>query len=213
MTPSTPSSPPLLDGSIQIGDVLQSPLKSPPAKAPRKIHEWNNYKFTCQGHDFEFDLPYSHVIIPASHYTKLKADRESLNILKAGTKLKRFVKNASNSLKSYLATALPAVPALALSAASIFIPLVVTAFLQHYGLFEAIGSIENFANSFPSEAYLRKNIMDKATEDMVWLAQELDDKYAYIACDKGKTLATISLYCIFELLRSSLFMSQATRRM
>lgn len=97
----------------------------------------------------------------------------------------------------YLATALSAVPALALSAAGYLIPLVVTAFLKHCGLFNQIGSVDNYANGFPSEAYLRKNIMDQATEQMVWLSQELDDKCAFIACDKGTSVFVVDCYLFY----------------
>lgn len=172
--------------------VAQSPSKAP-SKKLRTIHDWRNYRFSCQGHQFDFDLPCSHVIVPRSHLTSLQNDREALRQLKDGTKMKRFTMNASKTLKAYLAVALAAVPAFALSAASFVIPLIVTAFLQHYYLFDRIGDIANFAKTFPSESYLRKNIMDQAANNMVWLSQELDDKLVFLACDKG----TFTCACYF----------------
>lgn len=55
--------------------VTETPAK-PPDKKMRNIHEWNNCMFSCQGHDFDFDLPHSHVIVPSSHCTSLENDHD-----------------------------------------------------------------------------------------------------------------------------------------
>lgn len=172
VTPSTPT-------RTEEDGVISSPTAAPTKKL-RTIHEWNNYQFSCLGHHFDFDLPHSHVIISSSQLTKYKKDRDALKQLKEGTKMKRFTMNSSKTLRACVAVALAAVPAFALSAASYVMPLLVTAFLQHYYLFERIGDLANYARTFPSESYLRKNVMDQAANNMVWLSQELDDKLVFV---------------------------------
>ena len=187
ITPDIPVQPDGPDAARQNEDdnnVISSPIKSPP-KSSRNIKTWNNYSFKSQGQEFSFDLPSSHTIINDSYFKALKKDRERLKQLQDNTKLERFAKNACSTLKSCLAIALAAVPAFALSAAAYVIPLLVTAFLKHYGLYDKIGSLDNYAKSFPSEAYLRKNVMDHAADNMVWLSHELDNRLVFLSCDKG----------------------------
>jgi hypothetical protein len=65
------------------------------------------------------------------------------------------------------------------------VPLLVTAFLHHYNLDEKIGKLAQYATSFPSESWLRTNIMDQAAHEVVQLATELDGQFVFLACDKG----------------------------
>ena len=95
-------------------------------------------------------------------------------------------RDTNSKLKTCLAVALAAAPALAVTAAGYFIPMVVTAFSHHHGLFGKVGKLENCAKSFPSETYLRERIIETAAENLVWLAHELDDEKVFMSCDKGE---------------------------
>ena len=112
-------------------DVITSPSKN-------KIRNVNLHtqSFHSQKQHFCFDIPVSHRIVHGKYLTELEKDREALHQLRDGTWLQRFAKSANSKLKTYLAVALAAAPALAVTAAGYFIPMVVTAFLHHYGLFE-----------------------------------------------------------------------------
>ena len=157
--------------------VTTSPAKS---KKPN-LHRQT---FSSGGKQFDFDIPKTHVVVPLNHLNALKNDRESLKKLKANTNLARFSKNADDLVKSYLAIALAAVPAFAITTCSYVLPLLVTAFLQHFGLADKMG--KNFNLSFPSAATLRKMMVDQAAHGLVWLAHELRGKKVYLSCDKGK---------------------------
>ena len=148
------------------------------------------HSFTYQGKDYSVELPDYYTIESACYVTSLKKDREALKQLKKETKLQRFSKNASDTIKSFLAVALAAAPNFALKTAAFILPLLVTAFLHHYGLYDKIGKLENYPSTFPSETYLRGNMHDMAADNLVWLAHELDDKKVYLSCDKGKFYCT-----------------------
>ena len=177
------SPPPATDNGAPVAsnDVITSPSKN-------KIRNVNlhNQAFHSQKQHFSFDIPVSHRIVHGKYLTELEKDREALHQLRDGTWLQRFAKSANSKLKTYLAVALAAAPALAVTAAGYFIPMVVTAFLHHYGLFGKVGKLENYAKSFPSETYLRERIIETAAENLVWLAYELDDKKVFLSCDKGE---------------------------
>ena len=184
--PSTPNDdshlPPSDNGTpVALNDVITSPSKN-------KIRNVNLHtqSFYSQKQHFCFDIPVSHRIVHGKYLTELEKDREALHQLRDGTWLQRFAKSANSKLKTYLAVALAAAPALAVTAAGYFIPMVVTAFLHHYGLFGKVGKLENYAKSFPSETYLRERIIETAAENLVWLAYELDDKKVFMSCDKGE---------------------------
>ena len=159
--------------------VITSPAKN------RKVN-FHNCSFTSQGKEYDFDLPVSHTIVHGTTLTKLKQDREKLERMKEATKMKRFTKNPLESIRPYLATALAAVPSFAITAAGFIIPLFVACFLTHYGLIDHVGNAENFTQTFPSASYLRENMFDEASHNLVWMAHELDDKKVYLSCDKGK---------------------------
>jgi hypothetical protein len=141
--------------------------------------------FTANKRQFHIEVPITHKIIHDSYLTKLKNDSAKLARLKKQSKTQRFV-NGTETLCLFLATALSAVPALALGAASYFIPLVVTAFLHQYQLLATVEEEENYSASFPSKTYLQQNvIMDTAVDNILWLSQELDNKHVFVFCDKG----------------------------
>ena len=146
-----------------------------------------HYEFTSQGNKFEYDLPSSHTIVSSSYLGSLKKDREALETLRNQTKGKRFPRNASDALKTFLSVAHAAVPAFALTTSAYVLPLMMTAFLVHFNLFSHIGNVLEYVNCFPSASYLRERIVDQAADNVVWMADELDGAKVYISCDKGKS--------------------------
>jgi hypothetical protein len=81
--------------------------------------------------------------------------------------------------------ALAAAPSFAIKAAAYVIPLLVTAFLKHYNLYDKIANLNDYVKSFPSEAWLRSNMATNATQELMSMSQQLDGQFIFLSCDKG----------------------------
>ena len=139
---------------------------------------------------FSYDLPNSHAIVHITYLAGLKDDRIKLKQYREVTNLEQFSCGESGStFKTIMATALAAVPAVAVSAAACMIPVIVAGFLHSFGLLGLIKSNLKggyYHLSFPSATYLRSAIMEQASNHMVSTSVDLVGKHIFIACDKGK---------------------------
>ena len=105
---------------------------------------------------------------------------------------------------------------MALTALAYILPVLTAGFLYHYELYNHITKKgENVTSCFPSVATLRNTISYQAAEDMVVLSHELEDKYVFIGCDKGKCTdpyVLVTLLYVHELTNCTLYVSQETRK-
>lgn len=143
-------------------------------KKTRKVN-WSTWSLTSQKQSFEVELPNTHMLITKTEFSKLKQAQEQVKRVQQGFNKKRFTKMASPLMKGVLAIALASVPGLGLHSAAYFIPLVVHAFLVDHGVIntEDDDTLELFASSFPSHAFMRENLVDMATMNTMALGEEL----------------------------------------
>ena len=128
----------------------------------------------------------------------------------------QWTKNASETVTKCIAFAVAAAPGMALTALAYVLPVLTAGFLYHYELYNRLAKKgENFTSCFPSAATLRNTISDQAAEDMVVLSHELEDKYVFIGCDKGKCTGpyvVVTLLYVHELTNCTLYVSREQER-
>jgi len=156
-----------------------------PDQAPtRAINFWKQ-DIKCEGKTFTYNLPTTHKILHAANAKALENDRDTLKRIRKKCQASSY---STNSVFSQVlwSVAMTAVPAMALSVAAYFIPLVIRAFFHDTGLFVYKKFKDaKFAKAFPSDWLLRKYNLFQATRDTMLLAHRLIDKRICLSCDKG----------------------------
>ena len=159
-----------------------------PATTPKPPPKLNCWKQTIksQGRSITVKIPTSHELVHRAHLKRWQRDSETL------ARIRSKAQSASNHsnlcAQSLFAIACASVPALALSAAQCFVPIVFFAMMADAGLFAYQKfDLKKFATSFPSDAYLRTIIQSQAGRDMLSLGHEFQQNNipVFLSCDKG----------------------------
>ena len=152
---------------------------------PKRNVNFTEKKIRSQGQEFTIKYPSSHELHHGNDISRWKRDSEILGNIRK--KIQRSCCYTDDVFVQTLwSVAMSSVPALALSAAQFFIPLVIMAFFWDTGLFDYEKfDINNFATAFPSDWLLRKHNLNQATRDTLSLGNALRGCKIYIACDKG----------------------------
>jgi hypothetical protein len=130
------------------------------------------------------NMPVTYELVHKSQHTKLKNSKGELVAVKKSLDRERF--RGGELANRLYAAAMIATPALALSAAVTFIPLVIAAFLADTGDEKKFKDLPNLTLSFPSAAHLSKCITNYAVDCLIEVAEELNKaQYVALSCDKG----------------------------
>ena len=146
----------------------------------------------CEGQDVSINLPTAHEVVLISDKNRwLNCCRILKNVHRKMSQ-KRYQTDCLFS-QTIWAIAMTACPALALSAAQHFIPLVILAYFYDTGLFDKNKLHENYASSFPSDWVLRKYVLNQACRDTIMLGNSIRSRRVYMACDKGNKKVLVTL--------------------
>ena len=159
-----------------------TPSMSPP---PKRNITYAMNPVHSQGQCFEFDIPSTHKIVHKGYLSRLEKESEILYKIRA--KMQQSQHQTDSAFAQGLwSIALAAVPALAMSAAQFFIPMMFCVFLCDTGLFDYKKFDRTlFARSFPSDNTLRKYSLLSASRDAMLLGHELRESKTCMSCDKG----------------------------